>query len=186
MAKRYNKGRKGVIIMKFNEKIAYCRRKAGMSQVDLADALGVSRQAVSKWETGEASPDISKLSKLAEVFDVSADWLISEKDTVVDFANENKTVYVRQAPRSIKPGRAPSAMSAVMSLLGVAFGIFWTYMALRIGAPIFMGIFGVCFTVIIAFNAVASFHNAMGSNRFSLYDIKDEEEEPDPFDDLID
>ena len=38
--------------MKLNEKIIYCRKKAGMSQIDLADALGVSRQSVSKWETG--------------------------------------------------------------------------------------------------------------------------------------
>ena len=38
--------------MNLSEKISYCRKKAGMSQLDLADALGVSRQAVSKWETG--------------------------------------------------------------------------------------------------------------------------------------
>lgn len=38
--------------MNLSEKILYCRKKAGMSQLDLADALGVSRQAVSKWETG--------------------------------------------------------------------------------------------------------------------------------------
>ena len=38
--------------MKLNEKIIYCRKKAGLSQLDLADLLGVSRQSVSKWETG--------------------------------------------------------------------------------------------------------------------------------------
>ena len=41
-----------VFYMNLSEKISYCRKKAGMSQLDLADALGVSRQAVSKWETG--------------------------------------------------------------------------------------------------------------------------------------
>ena len=41
-----------VFYMNLSEKILYCRKKAGMSQLDLADALGVSRQAVSKWETG--------------------------------------------------------------------------------------------------------------------------------------
>ena len=40
--------------MNLSEKILYCRKKAGMSQLDLADALGVSRQAVSKWETGDS------------------------------------------------------------------------------------------------------------------------------------
>ncbi len=38
--------------MKLGEKIMYARKRAGMSQIDLADALGVSRQSVSKWETG--------------------------------------------------------------------------------------------------------------------------------------
>lgn len=38
--------------MKLNEKIIYSRKKTGMSQIDLADVLGVSRQTVSKWETG--------------------------------------------------------------------------------------------------------------------------------------
>ena len=38
--------------MKLNEKIICCRKKAGLSQLDLADLLGVSRQSVSKWETG--------------------------------------------------------------------------------------------------------------------------------------
>ena len=38
--------------MKLNEKICYCRRKAGLSQEALAERIGVSRQAISKWETG--------------------------------------------------------------------------------------------------------------------------------------
>lgn len=64
--------------MKLNEKILYCRKKAGMSQLDLADALGVSRQAVSKWETGEAHPDVLKIPQMAALFHVTADWLLSD------------------------------------------------------------------------------------------------------------
>ena len=66
--------------MKLNEKIIYSRKKAGLSQLDLADALGVSRQSVSKWETGESNPDITKLPALAKALDVSIDWLLSEDD----------------------------------------------------------------------------------------------------------
>ena len=47
--------------MKLSEKIYACRKKAGLSQEALAERIGVSRQAISKWETGEASPEISKL-----------------------------------------------------------------------------------------------------------------------------
>lgn len=66
--------------MKLSEKIYYCRKKAGMSQETLAARIGVSRQAVSKWETGEAEPELGKLRLLAEAFGVSADWLLSEAE----------------------------------------------------------------------------------------------------------
>ena len=70
--------------MKLNEKICYCRRKAGLSQEALAERIGVSRQAISKWETGEASPEITKLPLLASTFGVTADWLLSEEDPAGD------------------------------------------------------------------------------------------------------
>ena len=58
--------------MKLNEKIAYYRRQGKLSQEELAARVGVSRQAVSKWELGEAAPDINKLLALARAFDVTA------------------------------------------------------------------------------------------------------------------
>ena len=64
--------------MKLNEKIYWCRKRAGLSQESLAERIGVSRQSISKWETGEASPEISKLPLLASAFGVTADWLLSE------------------------------------------------------------------------------------------------------------
>lgn len=66
--------------MKLSEKIIMCRKRACLSQDALAELIGVSRQAVSKWETGEALPETSKLSRLAEVFHVSIDWLLSDSD----------------------------------------------------------------------------------------------------------
>ena len=64
--------------MNLSEKILYCRKKAGLSQEALAEKLGVSRQAISKWETGESVPELSKLVLLARAFDVTTDWLLSE------------------------------------------------------------------------------------------------------------
>ena len=66
--------------MKLNEKIQHYRRRAGMSQETLAEKLGVSRQAVSKWETGDAMPEISNLLMMAKVFGVTTDHLLSEED----------------------------------------------------------------------------------------------------------
>lgn len=66
--------------MTLSGKILYCRKKAGLSQEALAEKLGVSRQAVSKWETGEAVPELSKLVLLAAAFGVTTDWLLSESE----------------------------------------------------------------------------------------------------------
>ncbi len=66
--------------MKLQEKIIYCRKRAGLSQEALAEKMDVSRQAVSKWETGDAVPEVGKLKLLASVFGVTADWLLSEDE----------------------------------------------------------------------------------------------------------
>lgn len=66
--------------MNLQEKITYCRKKAGLSQEALAEKMDVSRQAVSKWETGDAVPEVGKLKLLASVFGVTADWLLSDDD----------------------------------------------------------------------------------------------------------
>ena len=66
--------------MKLNEKIAWYRREKRLSQEELAAQAGVSRQAVSKWELGEASPDIGKLLALARAFGVTTDHLLNEEE----------------------------------------------------------------------------------------------------------
>ncbi len=67
--------------MKLSEKIIKLRRAAGMSQEELADRLGISRQAVSKWESEQSVPDIDKIILLSELFGVTTDYLL--KDTEV-------------------------------------------------------------------------------------------------------
>lgn len=64
--------------MKLHEKIVLYRKKNGLSQEGLAEKIGVSRQAVSKWETGEALPEVTKLKALADTFNVTVDFLLDE------------------------------------------------------------------------------------------------------------
>ena len=68
-----------MMIVKLSDKIWVCRKKAGLSQEALAEKIGVSRQAISKWETGEAAPEITKLPLLARTFGVTADWLLDDE-----------------------------------------------------------------------------------------------------------
>ena len=62
--------------MNLSEKIQLCRKRAGLSQEALAEKLNVSRQAVSKWETGAAEPSTTNLLALAKLYGVSADELL--------------------------------------------------------------------------------------------------------------
>ena len=64
--------------MPINEKIQTLRRERGLSQEELAITLGVSRQAVSKWETGDATPDTDKVIALANYFEVTTDYLLRD------------------------------------------------------------------------------------------------------------
>ncbi len=60
-------------------KISFCRKKVGMSQEELADRLDISRQAVSRWETGQAVPDTEKIIQLSRLFHVSTDYLLLDE-----------------------------------------------------------------------------------------------------------
>lgn len=61
-----------------SEKISGLRRQAGWSQEELAERLDVSRQAVSKWESGASQPDIGRVVALSRLFGVSTDYLLTE------------------------------------------------------------------------------------------------------------
>lgn len=64
--------------MNLAEKLTVQRKKSGMSQEQLADRLGITRQSVSKWEAGSSIPEISKLVAISEIFQVSLDYLLKD------------------------------------------------------------------------------------------------------------
>lgn len=61
------------------DKIIDLRKKAGLSQEELAEQLGVSRQAVSKWEGAQSTPDLERIIKLSQIFGVSTDYLVKDE-----------------------------------------------------------------------------------------------------------
>ena len=82
--------------------------------------------------------------------------------------------------KSIKPGRGPSFMVGIGSIAAIIFGIFWTIMAITMGAPIFFPLFGIVFIALGVVQAVYHFRNATSDNRYSAFDITNGDEEPDP------
>ena len=65
--------------MTIGKRIAHLRKEKGLTQEELAQHMGISPQAVSKWENDQTCPDISALPKLARLFDVTVDELLSGK-----------------------------------------------------------------------------------------------------------
>lgn len=62
--------------MDIAERLQELRKKAGYSQEQVAEMLGLSRQAISKWESGQGKPEIDNIVKLTEIYHVSADYIL--------------------------------------------------------------------------------------------------------------
>ena len=78
--------------MQFNEKLKMLRKEKGFTQENLADRLNVSRQAITKWESGDGIPDIENLKQISKLFDTTIDELVKEeKDINID--KSYKEVY---------------------------------------------------------------------------------------------
>ena len=67
---------KGVVFMELSAKILQSRKALGLSQEQLAERVGVSRQSISKWETGQSAPELEKIVELSRIFGISTDELL--------------------------------------------------------------------------------------------------------------
>lgn len=77
--------------MEFHEKLQELRKERGLTQEELAEALYVSRTAISKWESGRGYPSIDSLKEISSFFSVSIDDLLSGERLISIAEKENKT-----------------------------------------------------------------------------------------------
>ncbi len=70
--------------MKLNEKLIKLRKSKGLTQDELAEKLGVSRQAISKWELGDSEPELNKVKSICDYFGVDYNYLIDENETLTN------------------------------------------------------------------------------------------------------
>ena len=87
--------------IKINEQIAFLRKQKGLTQEDLARALGVTNQAVSKWESAQCCPDIQLLPDIARLFEVSVDELLGYTPAS---ASEDIMLILRKKIESLPKG----------------------------------------------------------------------------------
>ena len=102
--------------MELSKKIEKLRKKKGMSQEELADAVGVSRQSVFKWESGVNTPDIDKLKKLVTIFNVSFDVLLNDNLDLDD----NFEIVEKEEEKPQKRSKKPLIAVILISLCAVA------------------------------------------------------------------
>ena len=121
--------------MSIAERILTLRKSKGMSQEQLAEAVGVSRQAVSKWESEQASPDPEKIITLSEVFGVTTDYLLKgvepekEEAKTEEKAEEKKTEDTHMTvgdvlDQKILTGENKAKAKKISKYVLIALGVF--------------------------------------------------------------
>lgn len=87
--------------MDLAERLQELRKKAGYSQEQVADLLGISRQAISKWESGQGKPELDNIVKLTEIYNVSADYIISGREHTTTVTPQPKRELSHTAQKTI-------------------------------------------------------------------------------------
>lgn len=116
------------------QRISQQRKKAGLSQEALGEQLGVSRQAISKWESDGAIPEIDKLIALSRLFQVSIGWLLGVEDPQLQDQERLLATLENLRPKASKwqtPLLAVTAIAVVLSLILSCLALFQSRKALQ-------------------------------------------------------
>lgn len=141
--------------MRLEEKLTVLRKESGYTQLDLAEKVRVSREAISKWETGRALPSMEKLKYLSELFGVSVDYLLND-----DMTEEPK-------PKEQKPAPEPQTEEAVIPEKEKGKPVRWKYITALLLAVLLSLLIGV-------------FVGKYSERHISIGDIPGEEVDSDP------
>jgi len=132
--------------MNLGENICRLRTAKGMSQGDLADALDVSRQSISKWETGGAVPELEKLVKLSALFGVSLDELVKgEKPKQPEQAAPPPQIVVERGGVS-----GQQVAGIILLCMGFALTLVFTVMGAPLGGLLFASPLLACGVICLA------------------------------------
>ncbi len=106
--------------MNFSEKLLTLRKANNLTQEQLAERLDVSRQSISKWESGQATPELEKIVALSAIFDVTTDYLL--KSSEIDELSVKTEILERQQQMMlVREQKQRKIFSCVLYSLAVYF-----------------------------------------------------------------
>lgn len=103
--------------MNLAEKLIYLRKKQGLTQLELAEKLNVSRQAVSRWEVGLAVPSTDNLKILGDLYGVSVDYLLNDKSEHMIEKSEEGNAPTFEKPKKAGIDRKHTIVYLVMAVI---------------------------------------------------------------------
>lgn len=141
------------------DRLVRLRKKNGYSQEQLADKLGLSRQAVSKWERGEASPDTDNLIALARLYGISLDELLSSEDGKTEENGSTSTSQSEDRKRKRNP---------VFDIISAAAGILFLVVYLILGFAVERG-FEIYWVLLLLIPVIPSVFDAIEKRKFTAF-----------------
>jgi len=109
--------------MTLSDRLQALRKSQNLSQEQLAEKLDVSRQAISKWESGQANPDINNILKLSDIYEVSTDYILTGKELDNQIVYKDHIVYKEKRGFN-KIHDLPASIRVALAILIIAFGVF--------------------------------------------------------------
>ena len=109
--------------MTLSDRLQALRKSQNLSQEQLAEKLDVSRQAISKWESGQANPDINNILKLSDIYEVSTDYILTGKELDNQIVYKDHIVYKEKRGFN-KLHDLPASIRVALAILIIAFGVF--------------------------------------------------------------
>ncbi len=112
--------------MDFSEKLLTLRKNRDLTQEQLAERLDVSRQSVSKWESGQAVPELDKIVALSNIFDVTTDYLLKPSE-INELTVKTELLAKQQEQMLIRERRRSQRLHCALYAAGVYLLFFATY-----------------------------------------------------------
>ena len=138
--------------LKIGRFIAECRKKANLTQMQLAEKLGITDKAISKWERGIAMPDTSIMLELCDILSISVNELLSGEKTNMDNNQKNEQLLIDLAKELEKKNKTIwSSMWAIMvvSMTALVAGIYIVAFLIPEGMWQLVTILGICVAFLV-------------------------------------